>query len=103
MNQTFENFILAPDIVRQVAQLEGVAGPSTWDRVRVPFALAATSAGAFLFPTQRDMFNQTVIVVTALAAAVPTVFALWPSSRSEMARLAASQKRNLAKALGHGE
>lgn len=74
MNRTFQSFILSPEVVRQVAQLEGVAEPSTWDRLRLPFALTAVSAGAFLFTTQRDMFNQTVTVVTAVAAAIPTVF-----------------------------
>jgi len=74
MNRTFQNFILSPEIMRQVAQLEGVAEPSTWDRLRLPFALTAASAAAFLFTTQREMFNQTVTVVTAVAAAIPTVF-----------------------------
>lgn len=74
MNRTFRQFILSPEILRQVAQFEGVAEPSTWDRLRVPFALAAVSAAAFLFTTQREMFNQTVTVVTGVAAAVPTVF-----------------------------
>ena len=74
MNRTFRNFIMSPEIQRHVRTLEGSAEPSTWDRLRVPFALAAVSAGVFLFTTQRDMFNQTVTVVTAMAAAVPTVF-----------------------------
>jgi hypothetical protein len=74
MNHTFRNFILSPEIIRQVVQLEGVAEPSTWDRLRVPLALTAASAAVFLFTTQREMFNQTVTVVTAVATAVPTVF-----------------------------
>ena len=74
MNQTFRSFVLSPQAKREVAQLEGVAEPSTWDRLRLPFALAAISAGVFLFTTQRDMFNETVTVLTAVAAAVPTVF-----------------------------
>ena len=73
MNRTFRNFILSPSTMRQVAQLEGVAEPSTWDRLRIPFALAAAAAGVFLFSTQRDMFNETVTVVAAVGAAVPTV------------------------------
>jgi hypothetical protein len=74
MNHTFRSFILSPEIVRQVTELEGVAEPSTWDRLRVPLALAAISAGVFLFVTQRDMFNQTVTIIGTVAAAVPTVF-----------------------------
>jgi hypothetical protein len=74
MNRTFRNFIISPEIQRHVRTLEGSAEPSTWDRLRMPFALAAVSAGVFLFTTQRDMFNQTVTVVTAMAAAVPTIF-----------------------------
>jgi len=73
MNRTFRNFILSPVIMRQVAQLEGVAEPSTWDRLRTPFALTAAAAGVFLFSTQRDMFNETVTVIAGIGAAVPTV------------------------------
>jgi hypothetical protein len=73
MNRTFKNFMLSPDIQRQVLALEGSAEASTWDRLRVPFALSVVAAGVFLFTTQRDMFNQTVVAVTALAGLVPTV------------------------------
>ena len=73
MNRTFKNFVLSPDIQREVVALEGSAEASTWDRLRVPFALSVMTAGVFLFTTQREMFNQTVAAVTALAGLVPTV------------------------------
>ena len=73
MNRTFKNFMLSPDIQRQVVALEGSAEASTWDRMRVPFALSVMIAAVFLFTTQREMFNQTVAAVTALAGLVPTV------------------------------
>ena len=73
MNRTLKNFILSHDIQRQVVALEGSAEASSWDRLRVPFALSVMTAGVFLFTTQREMFNQTVAAVTALAGLVPTV------------------------------
>jgi hypothetical protein len=73
MNRTFRDFILAPTRMAQVAVLEGSAAPSTWDRLRLPLAVTATAAGAFLFITQRDMFNETVTMITGVAATVPTL------------------------------
>ena len=73
MNRTFRRFVLGPARLRQVAQLEGLAEPSTWDRLRLPLALGAIAAAAFLFTTQRDMFNQTLAALAGLAAAVPAV------------------------------
>ena len=73
MNSTFRSFVLARDRVRLVTLLEGSAEASAWDRLRLPFALGAVAAAAFLFATQRDMFNQTVAALAGVAAAVPTV------------------------------
>ncbi|HEY7171149.1 MAG TPA: cache domain-containing protein [Vicinamibacterales bacterium] len=73
MNRTFRDFILAPAKLAQVAQLEGSAEPSTWDRLRLPLAVTATAAAGFLFITQRDMFNETVTMITGVAATVPTL------------------------------
>jgi hypothetical protein len=73
MNRTFRDFILVPARLAQVVTFEGSAEPSTWDRLRLPLAMAATAAAAFLFTTQRDMFNDTVTVITGVAAAVPAL------------------------------
>jgi hypothetical protein len=73
MNRTFREFILAPVRLAEVATFEGSAEPSTWDRLRLPLAMTATAAAAFLFITQRDMFNETVTMITGVAATVPTL------------------------------
>jgi hypothetical protein len=76
MNETFTRFVLSAACQAEVAGLEGEAEPSTWDRLRLPLALGAASAGAFLFITQREVFDSTLTTVAGVTAAVPTVIRL---------------------------
>ena len=76
MNETFTRFVLSASCRGEVTALEGEAEPSTWDRLRLPLALGAASAGAFLFVTQREVFDSTLTTVAGVTAAVPTVIRL---------------------------
>jgi hypothetical protein len=76
MNETFKRFVLSTPCRAEVASVEGEADPSTWDRLRLPLALGAASAGAFLFVTQREVFDSTLTTVAGVTAAVPTVIRL---------------------------
>jgi hypothetical protein len=76
MNDTFTRFVRSASCRAEVASLEGEAEPSTWDRLRVPLAAAAASAGGFLFMTQREVFDSTLTTVAGVTAAVPTVIRL---------------------------
>jgi hypothetical protein len=76
MNETFKRFVLGPQCRAEVRCFEGEAEPSTWDRLRMPLALGAASAGAFLFVTQREVFDSTLTTVAGITAAVPTVIRL---------------------------
>jgi hypothetical protein len=76
MNETFKRFVLSPQCRAEVRSLEGEAEPSTWDRLRLPLALGAASAGSFLFVTQREVFDSTLTTVAGITAAVPTVIRL---------------------------
>jgi hypothetical protein len=76
MNDTFTRFVLSATCRSDVKSLEGEAEPSTWDRLRLPLALGAASAGAFLFVTQREVFDSTLTTVAGVTAAVPTVIRL---------------------------
>ena len=73
MNDTFRRFVLTAGCRAETARLEGEAEPSTWDRLHVPLALAAGSAGVFLYATQREMFDSTLSLVGGVTAAVPMV------------------------------
>jgi hypothetical protein len=76
MNETFKRFVLSSQCRAEVRCLEGEAEPSTWDRLRLPLALGAASAGSFLFVTQREVFDSTLTTVAGITAAVPTVIRL---------------------------
>lgn len=76
MNETFKRFVLSAQCRAEVRGLEGEAEPSTWDRLRLPLALGAASAGSFLFVTQREVFDSTLTTVAGITAAVPTVIRL---------------------------
>jgi hypothetical protein len=76
MNQSFARFVLEAERTREVAVLEQQAEPSVWDRVRVPLAVAAVLAVAFLVATQREAFDATLSMAVGVSAAVPTLVKL---------------------------
>ena len=76
MNQSFARFVLEAERTREVAVLEQQAEPSVWDRVRVPLAVAAVLALAFLVATQREAFDATLSMAVGVSAAVPTLVKL---------------------------
>ena len=76
MNRSFARFVLEAERTREVAVLEQQADPSIWDRVRVPLAIAAVVAVAFLVATQREAFDATLSMVVGVSAAVPTLVKL---------------------------
>lgn len=73
MNTTFARFVLGSACQGQIEVIRGAAEPSAWDRLRTPLALGALVAGAFLFTTQRDMFNTTITALMGVSSAVPAV------------------------------
>jgi hypothetical protein len=74
MNDTFTRFVSSALCRTEAVRLEGEAEPSTWDRLRMPLAVAAASAGVFLYATQREMFDATLTVLGGVTAAVPVMF-----------------------------
>ncbi len=73
MNETFRRFILTRECSEQVAALETASGPSAWDRLRAPLALAVVGGAIFLFATQKELYNAILGVTTAAAVSVPTL------------------------------
>jgi len=73
MNRTFRLFVLSPANRAAVVRLEGMAEPSTWDRLRLPLVILASAAGVFLYTTQRDVFTSTVAMVGGVTTAVPAI------------------------------
>jgi len=66
-------FVLSSFSRMEVAALEDDSSTSAWDAIRWPFLAVLVGSLAFLFVTQHELFNTTVGVVTAVAAAVPAI------------------------------
>jgi hypothetical protein len=47
---------------------------SSWEMLRLPFFIILVSVAAFLFVSQRDLYNSTLAFVSAFAAGMPSVF-----------------------------
>jgi hypothetical protein len=73
MNETFRRFVLSSFSRSEVADLEENSTTSAWDAIRWPFLALLVGSLAFLFVTQHELFNTTVGVITAVAAAVPAI------------------------------
>jgi hypothetical protein len=73
MNETFRRFVLSSFSRTEVAALEEDSTTSAWDAIRWPFLALLVGSLAFLFVTQHELFNTTVGVITAVAAAVPAI------------------------------
>lgn len=73
MNRSFQRFVLEEERRQEVVVLERQAGPSVWDRLRIPLAMAAVMAAAFLASTQREAFNATLTMAAGVTTAVPTI------------------------------
>jgi len=71
MNETFRRFVLTRPSDEEVTQLRSQHG--TWDSVRWPFLLLVSATAAVFFGTQRELFQQTIGTVTAVAAFLPTL------------------------------
>jgi hypothetical protein len=76
MNESFRLFVL--DTCRTdkvVAVTEGQARKSSnWQYLKVALSVTVVGLMAFLFVTQRDLYNSTLVALTSIAAGVPTVF-----------------------------
>jgi hypothetical protein len=83
MNETFESFVMDRGQDTLIAACEKEArGNSSWQALKVPFALILGTIIVFLFVTQRDLYNSALAIVAAVTAGVPTLFKLFGSSGS---------------------
>lgn len=76
MNESFRRFVLDPERRQEVAAIESQAGPSMWDRWRVPIAVSGLIAFVFLLVTQREALDSTVSMALGVTTAVPTLVKL---------------------------
>lgn len=72
MNETFRSFVIAHE--HEVLAIERRdAEDSPWAHLKRPLMTLLVGVAVFFFATQRDMFNTTLVFVTALAGALPQI------------------------------
>lgn len=72
MNHSFRNFVLTVVNEREALMMElKIKREGTWNRIRVPITLILLAFGIFVFYFQADWFDQSLGLLTALAAIIP--------------------------------
>jgi hypothetical protein len=75
MNETFRSFVIAHK--HEVMAIERRdAEDSPWAHLKRPLMTMLVGVAVFFFATQRDMFNTTLVFVTALAGTLPQLLQL---------------------------
>ncbi|HEY6806951.1 MAG TPA: hypothetical protein VI306_25465 [Pyrinomonadaceae bacterium] len=76
MNESFQLFVLNESRTDlEVEAAEGQARKSSsWQYLKVGLSATVIIVMVFLFVTQRDLYNSTLIFVTSIAAGVPVIF-----------------------------
>ena len=77
MNESFRSFVLSIEDDDDLAYCKEKARKmSNWEALKVPLSIGVASVIVFLFLTQRELYNSTLPVITAITAGVPTFFSL---------------------------
>jgi hypothetical protein len=71
MNESFRRFIVGDFCLHEVRTLEQQAETSVWERMRAPLAVVLLGVAAFIFITQRQIFNISTAFFTAVATSLP--------------------------------
>jgi hypothetical protein len=76
MNESFSLFVLDKSRAdKEVELAEGQARrTSSWQYLKVSLSVTVIGLMVFLFATQRDLYNSTLLALTSIAAGVPAVF-----------------------------
>lgn len=76
MNDSFRLFVLTVSGTdNDVTVSEGQARKtSSWQYLKVALSVTVVVLMVFLFATQRDLYNSTLVALTSIAAGVPTIF-----------------------------
>jgi hypothetical protein len=74
MNESFRRFVARDVCLHEVRDLEKKADASAWGRMRAPFAMVLLGVAAFIFITQRQVFDISTAFFSALATSLPVLF-----------------------------
>jgi hypothetical protein len=73
MNETFRRFVLSDPCRLDLAASDTQFRASTWDRIQRPLVVSLLMASGFFFLTQRELFDASFAIVTAIAGGIPAV------------------------------
>ncbi len=74
LNHSFRNFVLTVVKAREALAMEKkIRQEGSWNRIRVPITLILLAFGVFVFYFQADWFDDTLGLVTAIAAVIPAL------------------------------
>ncbi len=76
MNESFKQFVLGAEpssVVRKWEQEQ----EKKWGNVRTPLIIVLLAIAIFIFATQPELFNESIVWITGLAAVVPAVLRLF--------------------------
>lgn len=76
MNESFSRFVHREVGARELRQWELTGSVSLWRRLRQPMFFVLLAVAALLFATQRQLFNETLALISAAAAGIPALFRL---------------------------
>ena len=87
MNESFRQFVLDHGRNdKEVVDTEGLARKtSSWQYTKVALSVMVIGIMVFLFATQRDLYNSTLVTLTSIAAGVPAVFNFFALFQRHMA------------------
>lgn len=87
INESFRLFVLAEsrtDKEMAVTESEARKG-SSWQYLKVALLVTVVVIMVFLFATQRDLYNSTLVALTSIAAGIPTIFGFFNLFQSKTA------------------
>ena len=74
MDESFRRFIIQASLHQDVEGWRQQEGGSTWELIKVPILLVLLSILLFLFLTQKELYDSTISLVSALTAGVAILF-----------------------------
>jgi hypothetical protein len=76
MDKAFRHFVIAQCQVEDFRAWQQEGRSSLWETLRFPLMLLMLTLGIFLFTTQKDFFDSSIAIVTALGGGTAAILNL---------------------------
>ena len=74
MDESFRRFVISVSHGEDIDAWRQAGGGSTWELIKVPILLVLLAILLFLFLTQKELYDSTISLVSALTAGVAILF-----------------------------